>query len=197
MLRFSNSRIANGRRLKRLSESPYAFVIDIGLFMFITLGFHKLWWFFAAEIKSTTFIQYSADALAEQVYVVTYWLNEHVFGLRMTAEGWNTMRFENGKALLVAESCSGLKQFFQVAVLFILYPGPWKHKAWFIPLGFVAIHLTNIFRVLVLSLWMAHDVPHWDFAHDWIMRPMYYVVIFGLWYVWNERFMRKQHKIAQ
>jgi len=177
-------------RWKQFRQGPYAFVIDIGLFMLITLGFHKLWWFFAPEIKSTAFIQYSADALAEQVYVVTYWLNEHVFGLKMTAEGWNTMRFENGKALLVAESCSGLKQFFQVAVLFLFYPGPWRHKAWFIPLGFMAIHLTNIFRVLVLSLWMAHDVAHWDFAHDWIMRPMYYVVIFGLWYVWNEYFYK-------
>jgi exosortase/archaeosortase family protein len=175
-------------------HGPYAFVLEIGLFMLITFAFHKFWWAFANQIKSLAFIQWGADTLATEVYRVTYWLNAKVFALPMTEEGWNTMRFANGKALLVAESCSGLKQFFQIAILFVIYPGPWKHKTWFIPLGFVAIHLTNIFRVLVLSLWMAHDVPYWDFSHDWIMRPFYYVVIFGLWYIWNERIRHKHLK---
>ncbi|MFN3530003.1 MAG: exosortase/archaeosortase family protein [Bacteroidia bacterium] len=177
--------------------APYAFVIEIALFMVITYGFHELWWFFATEIKSTVFIQLSADYLADMVYQASYWVNKSIFGLQMTEEGWNVMRFANNKALLVAESCSGLKQFFQVAVLFLLYPGPWRHKLWFIPLGFIAIHLTNIVRVVFLSLWMAHDVPYWDFAHDWIMRPMYYIVIFALWYLWNEYFYRKNLSIVK
>lgn len=168
--------------------------------MLITYGFHKLWWFLAAEIKSTAFIQLSADNLAEKVYHASYWVNKSIFGLQMTKDGWNVMRFANNKALYVAESCSGLKQFFQVAVLFLFYPGPWRHKVWFIPVGFIAIHLINIVRVVLLSLWMANDIPFWDFAHNWIMRPMYYVVIFVLWYIWNEFYYRKnltinRHKV--
>lgn len=176
---------------KQWRTGRYAFAFDIVLFMLITVGFHQIWWAFARDIKSWAFIQLSADALAVQVYQPTLWFNTQVFNLSVTEEGWNTMRFANGKALLVAESCSGLKQFFQVAVLFVLYPGPWKHKTWFILLGFVAIHITNVVRVLFLSLWMALDVPYWDFAHDWIMRPFYYVVIFGLWYIWNQRIRHK------
>jgi exosortase/archaeosortase family protein len=174
------------QKIKTHWLGPYGFVLEIGLFILITYGFHKTWWLLAPDLLNTKFIQMGSEALAKQVYLTTYWLNENVFGLNMKSESVNIMRFENNKALMVAETCSGLKQFFQVAVLFLLYPGPWRHKIWFIPLGFAAIHLTNIFRVLFLSLWMAYDVPNWNFAHDWIMRPMYYVVIFLLWYIWNE-----------
>lgn len=172
---------------RNLQAGSYRFIVDIGLFMLITFGFHKLWWAFSAEIKSIPNILYAAEVLAGMVYRSSFWINDRVLGLSMIEEGANVMRFANQKALLVAESCSGLKQFFQIFVLFVLYPGPWKHKLWYIPMGFFSIHLVNIFRVSFLSLWMAHDVPYWDFAHDWIMRPMYYVVIFALWYYWNER----------
>lgn len=179
-------------KIKLFSKGPYAFVVEIGLFMLITVAFHKFWWAFANEIKSLEFIWRSADFLAAEVYQASFWVNAHIFQLEMKEEGLNVMRFANNQALLVAESCSGLKQFFQIAVLFLLYPGPWKHKAWFIPLGFLAIHLTNIVRVVGLSVWMAYDFPYWQFAHDWIMRPMYYVVIFALWYIWNEKFYNQK-----
>lgn len=187
--------------VKRLNEiwiaiysGPYRFVFEISLFMVITYGFHIFWWHYAEQIKGFEPVIDSANRLAIEVFKASFWVNEKVFGLKMSIEGVNIMRFENGKALEVAESCSGLKQFFQVAILFVLFPGSWKHKAWFIPLSFMAIHITNILRVVALAVWMAQEVPHWNFAHDWIMRPMYYVVIFGLWYVWNERFNQRKER---
>ncbi len=88
----------------------------------------------------------------------------------------------------VNEGCSGFKQDYQLLGLFLLYPGPWKHKLWYIPASFVVMHFTNIFRIVVLTLILQHLPAHWDFWHEWIMRPFYYAVIFGLWMVWNERF---------
>jgi exosortase/archaeosortase family protein len=166
-------------------------VAEIGLFMFITVVFHNLWWAFATEIKSLEFIGRSADLLANEVYRGSYWVNARIFHMEIIEENHNVMRFANQKALQVAESCSGLKQFFQIAILFLLYPGPWKHKIWFIPLGFVAIHLTNILRVAGLSVWMANDIPFWEFGHNWVMRPIYYIVIFTLWYIWNQFIFKK------
>jgi exosortase/archaeosortase family protein len=82
----------------------------------------------------------------------------------------------------------GLKQFYQAFFLFLLYPGPWKHKLWYIPLAILVMHLVNVFRVVALSLVMVHAYPHWDLMHDWVLRPFFYVVLFALWVVWNERF---------
>lgn len=183
------------QKWRELKLGPYRFLIDIGFFMIITYGFHWFWWENATWIKSHKIIYELADGLANLVYRAAYRVNEVVFGLEMQQLPLNTIRFENQKALQVAESCSGLKQFFQIAVLFILFPGSWKHKIWFIPTGFIAIHLVNIFRVSFLSVWMAWDIQFWDFAHDWIMRPFYYVVIFVLWYLWNEYFNVPNSKV--
>lgn len=173
---------------KKISRGRYRFIMDIGLFMIITYGFHRFWWAFNFEIKSVSFIMNLADYLASEVYKTSFWINRHVFVLSLDNDGFNTMRFPNGRAIFLAESCSGLKQFFQIFVLFTLFPGPWRAKLWFIPMGCLVIHVTNIVRVVLLSVWMAKDFPNWYFAHDWIMRPMYYVVIFALWYFWNYKF---------
>lgn len=177
----------------QLLLATYPFLWEIGLFLLITIVFHNLWWYFASEIKSFNVILQCSDILAHLVHQASFWVVENVFRLLINEEGIHTIHFSNGKALVVAESCSGLKQFFQVGVLFLVYPGTWIHKLWYIPLSFIVIHLTNILRVVALSLWMAYDIPFWDFAHDWLMRPSYYVVIFALWYFWNNRYNTKPH----
>ncbi len=91
------------------------------------------------------------------------------------------------RQLIIDHTCSGLKQFYQAFFLFLLYPGPWKHKTWFIPMAIAVMHLVNIFRIVVLSLAMLHAYHHWDVIHDWVVRPMFYVVLFGLWMWWDQR----------
>jgi hypothetical protein len=44
-----------------------ASLIDVGTFIIITLIFHKLWWHYAAEIKSVTAVINTANWLAHQV----------------------------------------------------------------------------------------------------------------------------------
>ena len=84
--------------------------------------------------------------------------------------------------------CSGFKQFLQWIVLMSFFPGPWKQKAWFIPVGLVIIHFVNVFRISSLSVILLYYPEHWDFTHDWILRPFFYVVMFGMWVIWVERF---------
>ncbi len=91
------------------------------------------------------------------------------------------------RQLIIDHTCSGLKQFYQAFFLFLLYPGPWKHKAWFIPMAVAVMHLVNVFRIVVLSLVMLHAYHQWDIIHDWVVRPMFYVVLFGLWVWWDQR----------
>lgn len=173
---------------------PFGFVIDVALFAVITYGFHLVFRCFASDIMSVEFVTASADWLALKVYEWSLWINRSILGLLITTEPGNTMWFSNGGYITVNESCSGLKQFYQVLVLFLLFPGPWRHKIWFIPLGFFVMFLTNIFRIVSLSLILLWKPEYWDFSHDWILRPFFYVVLFGLWVWWVEKFARKVKK---
>lgn len=181
-------------QILRYYHGPFGFVIDVTLFALITIVFHELWWDFARIIKSFTVINVTADWLAEQVFIVSLWINRNILGLLVTTEEPNIMWFSNGGYVQVNESCSGLKQFYQIIVLFVLFPGKWKHKLWFIPMSIMIMHIVNILRIVILSVMVLWKPEYWTFTHDWILRPGFYVVIFLLWVWWVEKFSHRVRK---
>lgn len=179
------------KKIYELYYGPFGFVIDVALFAVITYGFHLVFRSYAREIMTVPFVTDSSYWLAQKVYEISLWINRNILGFHITVEPGNTMWFSNGGYIAVNESCSGLKQFYQVLVLFVLFPGPWRHKLWFIPLGFLVMFVTNVFRIVSLSLILLWKPEYWDFSHDWILRPFFYIVLFALWVWWVERFVRK------
>ena len=168
-------------------------LIDVLLFIIITLGFHELWWAFHAQIAGITAFTTITDWLAAIVYNASAWLDAHIFGMDTVLYAPNVIHFNaNNTSININESCSGFKQMIQILVLFILFPGPWKHKAWFIPACMAAMFLVNVIRVIGLSYAMILMPQHWDFIHLWIMRPFYYVAIFVMWVIWVEKFRRRK-----
>ncbi len=165
-----------------------SFVLDILLFVTITYVFHKLWWAFAADIKSIKAISQLAEWLAAQVFNQSYFIIHHTYDPGSWHEPVNTIHFSNLGYITVNESCSGLKQFYQIVVLFLLFPGPWKHKLWYVPLSIFIMHITNVMRIITLGMVTLWAPEYWQFSHDWILRPFFYVVLFLLWVWWVERF---------
>ncbi len=185
------------QKIKEFYDGKNGFIIDVALFAIITFTFHELWWTFSAFIKSFGFVLNTAEWLSDQVFAAAYWFNIHILGLQITDEGANLMRFSNGGYVQVVESCSGLKQFYQIFVLFLLFPGPWKHKLWFIPMSIIIMHIVNISRIIILSIMVVWKPEYWNFTHDWILRPGFYIVIFMLWVWWVEKFRQKNKKTSQ
>jgi len=183
----ARSDTANVRSDKAIVRSDVKNVI---LFVVITLGFHFIWKLFQDQIESAAIVIWLGDWMATRAYLAADWIQTQLLSMNYTTAEPNIFRFPNGGSIIINESCSGLKQFYQVIVLFALFPGPWKHKSWFIPSGILIMHLTNIFRVVMLSVVMAYLPQHWDFMHDWVLRPFFYVVLFALWIWWVERVAR-------
>ncbi len=161
-------------------------LVNVLLFAAITFGFHLIWKVFQQTIESAGWYILLGEWFATRAYTIAVWINLNILGLDMTTGEPNLMRFAGSGSVLIDQTCSGLKQFYQVIVLFVLFPGPWRHKLWFIPAGLLIMHWTNIFRVVGLSLTMARVPQHWDFVHDWMLRPFFYVILFSLWVVWVE-----------
>ncbi len=177
----------------------YAFK-DVAVFMIILLFFHFLFKIFSTNISASRFYIDSSDWLAERVFSTSQWILD-MLNVKVTAFDQlniagsirNRVFYysENNGYVSVNHSCSGLKQFYQWIVLMLLYPGPWKHKTWFIPMGLGIIHLVNLFRIVGMTFVTIHLPQHWDFIHDYVMRPFFYVVMFALWVWWNEKFYHK------
>ena len=162
---------------------------DVALFIIITLAIHFIWRVWAKQFDYAPihdFLYTLMDHMAREVYRESVWLIS-VFIDVETVDATMYMYFTNNSIMYINESCSGLKQMIQFTLLMLLFPGPWKKKLWFIPLGIFIMHLTNVFRVFGLAVVMNNWPQYWAFNHDYIFRPLFYVVIFLMWVYWVEK----------
>jgi exosortase/archaeosortase family protein len=168
-------------------------IVDVLIFMVIIVFFHKLWWDWGFKNFLLNHMRFAEleQFMAYQVFLPSSWFVKHIIGYDINTLN-TTLYFPNNGYIAVNGSCSGLKQFYQWIFLMVLFPGPWKKKLWYIPLGLLVIHLTNIFRIIVLSVILMNWPEYWNVSHDWILRPFFYVVIFVLWVIWVEKIKPKK-----
>lgn len=190
------------QRLKELyADKRYQSYFDVGLFFVLIFSFHFLYLFWNEGLDFWP-IKGAVDKLfvwaSALLFDQSTWTLEHIFGMDFFTYG-QTIGFLNHEDtysyVTVAPECTSLKQWMHWLFLMLIFPGPWKHKAWYIPLGLVIVEFTNVVRVVGIALFL-RTFPH-DFAlaHDVIFKIMFYVVIFLMWMIWVERFLHKKVKI--
>ena len=165
---------------------------DVAIFGILIVGFHFLFRFWAYQLHYWPvhdFINTVYEPLTQLLYDNSVWALKHLTSYDFTyllykREIWY---MPGNGYVAVHYGCSGLKQFLQWIVLMTFFPGPWKKKLWFIPLGLVVIHLVNIFRITGLSVVVIYWPQDWKFIHDYIYRPFFYVVMFAMWVWWVEK----------
>lgn len=159
---------------------------EVFWFVVITLAIHFSYRFWAYNlfywpIQAGMFdLQ---EAMAGWVCSQSTWLLQHIFNISFVSAG-QTIQFDNGCRIAINCSCAGDKQILQFVLLMLIYPGSWKNKLWYIPLGMLIIHLTNVLRIMLVSSVAIH-IPQWlVISHDTVLRGMFYAVIFVLWLIW-------------
>lgn len=169
---------------------------DVLLFIIITVFIHISWRFWAVNFNYapiSKFMYNLMGLMAEEVYRESAWMIDGLLNIVRDDESMQ-IYFPNNCMIYVNSGCSGLKQILQFSLLIFLFPGPRMKKLWFIPLGVIIVHLTNVIRVVGLAMVMNYWPQHWDFSHDYVFRPLFYVVIFVLWVIWVERLKDKHTK---
>ena len=88
----------------------------------------------------------------------------------------------------VGDECNGFKLFSIFSIFIVAFPGNWKTKLWFIPMGIFFIHLANIIRVMSLLLIDNAYPTSLDFNHLYTFTIFVYSIIFLLWMWWAKKF---------
>jgi exosortase family protein XrtF len=86
--------------------------------------------------------------------------------------------------LRIAYICNGLILYVIFLIFMVSFPGPLKHKAWFIPLGLIIIYLSNLLRVVALVIIQIYAPDYLVFNHKYTFTMVIYGVIFLLWIIW-------------
>jgi len=184
--------------------------VNVGLFIILIISFHFLYlgwqamgyWPIGRLIYSL--MVWSVDL----VYSQSCWVLDRIFHIDITTIGEQrliaAMDKEGGwSRVIIAPECSSLKQWMHWIFLMVLFPGPWKHKLWYIPAGLVVIEWTNVVRICGIMLmqiqWpnihihlMGSDINTFHLGHDYIFKFFFYLVIFLMWVLWVEKFYDKE-----
>lgn len=170
------------------------FLRYVAYFAIILLGFHVI---YTILIDKETLMIPGLERLylylRNILFVHSAWVIENMIGYDIAREGF-LIRFKDGGGLLVDESCSAVKWFAHFLVMMLLFPGPWKHKLWFIPAGILITHAINIIRIAGLAVVLNNYPGGFDFYHDYVFRPFFYIVLFLMWVVWVEHFFLPSNK---
>ena len=177
---------------------------EVFIFAFITLGVHFIYNLWAKHYYYNTITLFHLNLYIPDIFQVfstnllrvSSWIVMHLPGLDVTVVN-NTIYISNKGYININQSCSGLKQYIQFFMLIALYPGPWKKKLWFIPMGLLAIYLTNVLRIVGLVIVLKLSPNSFHFAHDNVFRPLFYVVIFFLWVLWVEKFKNNPKRLEK
>ncbi len=176
--------------IKDIFKNPkYRPLVNIGLFIFITLAIHVSYRFWVRlDYYPISNVMHNLHSyFSDIVFRQSSWLIQHVLGMDIKLLD-NTMYWpDNTGYMTVNESCSGVKQMIQFALLMLVFPGPMRKKAWYIPMGMFIMYVVNVIRLLILAEVLVYLPDYWQFTHDSVVRPMFYVVIFALWVYWTER----------
>ena len=126
------------------------------------------------------------EFMACHIASVVFWLI-NLFRDTAYMVGEHTIRFESGSGTTIIWGCTALKQSFIWLCLILTVRGGWKHKIWFIPLGWLCCYLFNILRIFLIALFIEHHPEWFHMLHDYIFKYLFYAMLFGLWVIFVEK----------
>ncbi|MBL4587670.1 MAG: hypothetical protein JKX84_11540 [Flavobacteriales bacterium] len=86
--------------------------------------------------------------------------------------------------------CLGIDMMFTLTALIISFPGKWKDRLWFIPMGIIGIQIINIARVVGLCLsWIILQRGDFVDHHD-VFNIVAVTFIFLLFRAWVKRYKK-------
>lgn len=95
------------------------------------------------------------------------------------------------KVLNVFEGCNGLNVMIVFLSFVLAYGGKRERVLWFIPAGFVVIHLANLGRILWLFGLSSVNAQLFYYFHKYFFTAVIYVIVFALWWFWVTRWNGK------
>lgn len=99
-------------------------------------------------------------------------------------------------AVRIFEGCNGMSMFILFTAFVLAFRGHWKRTLWFIPAGILFIHLSNLGRLVALSLISLHYPQHMYFFHKYGFTIIIYSAVFLLWVLWVAKIHHRKGKTS-
>lgn len=109
------------------------------------------------------------------------------FDSSIQAEGIVMRSLANGTAVKIMPGCNGVEAMICLAAAILAFTASWKHKLMGLIVGFVAIQLLNIVRIISLFYLLQWNKEWFEWAHLYVWQALIILdalIIFILWIRW-------------
>ena len=103
---------------------------------------------------------------------------------RLEDKDMQLIGLDGAHPIWIGSPCNALTLFMFFTLFVIAFPGNVKKKLWYIPLGIIIIHFTNVLRIIALAI-INYVAPQYvEFNHTYTFTLLVYGIIFLLWMWW-------------
>ena len=158
-----------------------------------TAGFLYLFLYIIYQFVVKKYTFYDQKFIGSIIHSVNFFL-ENIGYTTFTVlqdRDYQVIGIDGSNGVWIGSNCNAITLFSLFSVFIIAYPGKIKTKLWFIPLGILAIHLLNIFRVIALVLIAFYYPKYLNFNHTYTFTFLVYSFIFLLWMIWVNNYSNK------
>lgn len=152
--------------------------------------------------KGYVALTYLIPALNQARLDVNQWLGQaNVFALAGVASVFGetgvrqqgiAIYLEGTRGLAIEDHCLAIPASVIFGLLVLFFPGPARHKAWFLPAGLVLVQASNLFRLAGLMFMQRYaGASFYTFNHSYTYVVITYGLIFLLLVGWM-RFAARQ-----
>ena len=155
---------------------------------FVPLFFIILCALFAAELLQPV-DRHVIEPFTAAIAKVSVWLVD-LFDDDVIAYGKVLQSRSNGFAISIERGCNGVEAVIILVSAMLAFPTPWKHKLAGIGVGFAAIQLLNLVRIISLFYLGQWNRTWFDWFHLYLWQALIMLdalVVFLLWLRWLPR----------
>lgn len=164
-------------------------------FLLKTAAVYVLWKLFTYTMEHVPPLSVHWDAFRDAVggwlAQTTRFIVCDVLGYKGQAYG-RVFQIEGTNGIIIKNSCIGISAMVIFAGLIAVYPGRWKHKLWYIPVGMVLVQASNLFRLVSLAIMQKYSSDAFvRFNHGYTYLIITYSFIFILVAYWFNKLAEK------
>jgi exosortase/archaeosortase family protein len=168
---------------------------DAGFFLLKTAGVYAFWKVFVYAADHISFLTPHWNAFRHTLGIllakISAFFVVDLFGYAGRAEG-RALLMDGVPGIYIGNTCIGLSAMVIFTGLIAVYPGKWKHKLWFIPLGLILVQGSNLFRLVGLAIMQIYSSEAFvQFNHGYTYVIITYSFIFLLVAFWMNRLAEK------
>ena len=160
-------------------------------FLLVSTGLYLLWYFFYEFYlhSHTNFDKIVIDTLVRWAEV-----SLQLLGFQTTDYSSADVLFREHIGVLgsngvtIGAPCDGVVLYALFIVFVVAFPGPVKHKLWYVPIGALSVFYLNVLRIVALAIIMSINEDWLAFNHDYTFTIIVYAYVFILWMIWVKKF---------